>query len=146
MGIQGRNGSTDMTVTVEKNNLIQILQKNRDEHLRLYQEAHKVFRAHIANALDDAARRAASASAEWSRYYEGAGPRPKIPSLTDELHHLTEPQSHVEEYDRALGMLRLHTGETMTLDMTSYRCYVDDEWDWSHRTKAVFDSYTGGRN
>lgn len=142
MGMQGRNGSTEMVVSVEKNKLIAILEKNRDEHLKLYKEAHKVWRRQVSDAYDEAAVRAREAAKAWSAYFEGDDNKPKMVPLNDAL-SLQEPVSHVDEYDRALGMLKLPTGETLTLDMASYRSYVDDEWDWSRQAKGVFHSYTG---
>lgn len=141
MGIMGRNGSTEMSVTVDKTNLIKILMKNREEHLKLFKEAHKAWRGKTAEAYGEAAVNAARAAKEWSAYFEGEREKPKSIYLGD-ANNLREPASHVAEYDRALGMLTLHTGETMTLDMDSYRRYVDDEWDWSNQAKAIFDSYT----
>lgn len=48
-------------------------------------------------------------------------------------HHfrdINKPESHAEEYETLIKMLKMHTSPTITIDDVDYRHYVEDKWDW----------------
>lgn len=55
----------------------------------------------------------------------------------------TKPESHEEDYDRAIGMAQRHTAETIELNETDFDHFILDDWDWKNRFVATNSSYTG---
>lgn len=47
--------------------------------------------------------------------------------------NLTVPDSHLEDYDRAIEMLRWHTEGEIELAEEEFAQYVQDNWSWKHR-------------
>lgn len=116
---------TELSVTVKVAELVDILAKNKDEHVRLNKQAWKLYR---------------KAMREW------------LEARLDELEHRKpptrqiphpEPESHEEEYERVIGMLQMHQEDTIELTYEVYRMYVDDDWDWKHMWEVSNSYYTG---
>lgn len=132
-----RDGN-QMRVTVKKERLIEILTTNRAKHLADFEEASKVYREKILKRIDDIRD---ELRVFYAAFEAGKADETQYPSTGL---YLPKPESYVAHYDRALGMLNLHTGTEMVLDLDSYRKFVDDEWDWSHEAKAIAASYMSG--
>lgn len=112
-------------ITVQKDKLIKIMQKNRDEHRGVFLEAQKAYRTAVVKALDEQLKLA----------QEGH------PFNLFTLTAITAPSDHTVEYDRIIGMMKLDTAKTVKLSDTEYRCYVDDDWGWMHNFANVVSSY-----
>lgn len=118
--------TTVKPITVNKADLIKVMEENRRKHRAVFtdallgydQEALKVLREHI-----DALR---------------AGKHPELRILLD------RPEDHTRDYDRVLGMLKMHTGDTFELDEVSYRQYVDDDWAWKRQWIDTSTAYAAG--
>lgn len=54
---------------------------------------------------------------------------------------LSEPPSHVEEYDKALRMLHDSVDDVIELESEQYSQLVLDDWQWSKQFKAVTSTY-----
>jgi hypothetical protein len=110
-------------ITVNKLDLIKIMEENRRRHRTVFndalagydREAEKVLREHTESLR--------------------AGKHPEIRILLD------RPEDHTRDYDRVLGMLRMHTGDTFELDEGSYRMYVDDDWAWKRQWLDTSNTY-----
>jgi hypothetical protein len=57
---------------------------------------------------------------------------------------LDRPEDHTRDYDRVIGMLRMHTEDTFELDEGSYRMYVDDDWAWKRQWIDTSVTYAAG--
>ncbi len=40
------------------------------------------------------------------------------------------PESHAEDYERAIAMLSMSVDEEIVLDMDDFRNFVEDNWNW----------------
>ena len=67
-----------------------------------------------------------------------------LPNLFDGLEELANdtPVSHVEDYDRAIAMLEIHTEDTISLSAEYVSQYVLDRWNWSERFVASAMKYS----
>lgn len=129
-----------IVVTVSTAKLLETLRANRTQHEKDFNEALAAYKRQIANQLVDLAAKAQAFGTRWERAEASA--LPDIPHFGRDLHS-ERPRSYVDEYNRVIGMLEMHTGVDIKLDVDSYRRYVNDEWDWAVRAKGVFASYTG---
>lgn len=100
------------TVRIEKEKLTQIVQKNRDNHRQIFEEATEGYRAKAIEELD---KNLALAK---------AGKR----FLT--VLHLIEPVDQTREYDKVLRMLQLTEDTIIELTDQEFTCYVLDRWQW----------------
>lgn len=141
MGMRGGNGDDVMVVTVKKSELIEILTKNKAKHVDEFKQACAIYRKKVLEEYGAFK----SGIAEFLHTWEAATDFNKLPDFPRLHTQLTRPVSYEDAYDRALGMLKLHTKDEMTLDMTSYRKYIEDEWEWSSSAKLSNASYLSSR-
>lgn len=107
-------------ITVERQQLIAVLEANKAEHKALFDIAIVKYQERVI---------------EWlTEKLDLAKQGKKI----DHYINLPQPEEHVIDYDRVIGMLVMHTGETIVIPELLYRQYVDNEWGWS----AAFASNT----
>lgn len=114
-------------VTIEKDRLKAILEKNREQHYQLFVEAHDAFRQKAiknAEALIDSIRDSASKPVELNL-------------------RLIQPEDHTKDYDRALLMLDLEIGDTVTLRESEFAQLVQDDWGWKAAFGTAYASNTG---
>lgn len=99
-------------ITVNKTRLIATMKLNRDDHHAIVLEAQEGFRKKVVERLDEMLKLAADGQ--------------KI-----DLHiGLQMPEDHTDEYDTVIGMLELDINETVELDISQYRQWVQDQWGW----------------
>jgi hypothetical protein len=116
-----------MKITVSKDELLRILQENRDKHREVFIEAQKAYLEQVTAVFEERAAQARK------------GRRP------DRYVSLEEPKDHTRDYDRVIGMLKMHTGDTFPLDMGEYEQYVQDRWGWSAQNRQTMSTYAAGK-
>lgn len=116
------------SVIVQVTDLIEIVQKNRDSHKDIYEEALAGFRLEanhaLNNRIDDIASR----------------------KIVDLHFTMPVPVNHTEDYDRVLKMLVLtkDAGEThVTLDENDQERFVMDNWGWKKTFEQTSVFYSG---
>lgn len=111
------------SITVDKPKLVKTLTKNRKKHLKLFEEAQKVYRAQMIEELDRALKDAKNGK--------------KIRrSFT-----LPVPENHVEDFDTALQMLEWEKGEEIELSHSDFLQYVENKWGWQQSFHANTETY-----
>lgn len=139
MGMRG-GGGEEMVVTVKTETLIAKLTENKVKHVEEYKKASEVYRKKLGEEFT-------GFKGELEKYLgqiadnkelEKLGYPPRLGS------NLPRPVNYEDHYNRALGMLRLHSKDEMTLDMASYRKYVEDDWEWSSAAATSNRGYLGG--
>lgn len=128
-----------MTVTVAKAELVEILTRNRASHVAEFEHARGVWREKMKTAVQKHVEElTAYLKTELVEVaFEKIKPYPQ-PQISE----LPRPVSFAQSYDRALGMLKLHVKEEMTIDMDTYRQYVEDDWDWKSQALISNSRYT----
>lgn len=117
-----RNTYSGLVVEVTTADLLADVTANRAKHRAIFDEAVIEFRKRAITKLDALIKDL------------NAG---KTPDL---YVHLPVPEEHTNDYDRAIKMLQLHTGETIELNEQTYTNLVEDSWGWSE----LFTSNTVG--
>ena len=110
-------------VKVNKKELRDIVQKNRDNHRETFLKAQGVYRTRVIEELD--------------RMLDDAKNGRKIRRNVS----LPEPEEHTEDYDRVLMMLDMSVDDTIELQWNEFMNYVQDEWGWNRTFAANTSSY-----
>lgn len=113
----------EMIITVDKNELLAAMRANRDRHRTVFEAALAGYRDHVLEILEE----------HIAGLREGRTPETRIV--------VSRPEDHTRDYDRVLGMLSMHNGDTFELDEDTYARYVDDDWAWSRQWIAMSRSY-----
>jgi hypothetical protein len=114
---------------IEANRLdiIAKVEANRAKHIAEYKEAMKGYREEAQRLLRNAV---AMLSGQINDIIKPDGPAYiQQPSLS-----LTVPQSHEEDYDTVIEMLKMETREKVMVSTEEFTCYCMDKWAW----KATF--------
>lgn len=99
-------------ITVNKSELLEKLRTNRDDHRAIFEEALSGFAEEVTAELDQAI-----ASIRAGRRRDV-----KVWRLV--------PQDHTSDYNRALAMVEMSIGDTITLSESDFAQYVMDDWGW----------------
>lgn len=113
------------TVNVNRLSLLEILRTNRDSHKKDYDVALTKYRYVATEKMKENLALAESGG--------------EIKTHLD----VRIPESHLDDYDRIIGMLELSVDETIPLTWQQYNTYVRDEWTWSRSFICNTKVYTG---
>lgn len=120
--MQFRGSKVDLSIDVDREKLINILIENKAKHKKDFEESLGGYREALLTWAKNVL-----ALAEM-----GKAPRDISPA---------KPESYEPQYDRALGMLKLSTSETVSLSAYDYARFVEDDWDWKDRFAATSAMY-----
>jgi hypothetical protein len=115
----------DLVVEVPKDELLEVLRKNRDGHRAVFEQAVDRYHAKGVELLADRIARMRN--------------RPNAPVVIG--WSLPVPEDHTADYDRVIAMIGRHVGETIRISEGKYRNYVDDEWGWTRAWRGSTESY-----
>jgi hypothetical protein len=116
-----------MTINASRSTLITTLSDNKNRHVEEFQEAMLGWRKQIAEIFDNIAQEARD------------GKLTKIPSKA--WRH-DVPQSHIKDYECAIAMLGMHTGDTVEISTADFQRFVQDDWDWKDQFRATNAMYS----
>ena len=117
----GENGLT--IITVNKNELLSALVKNRDKHVQDYNDAMEGYKEEsekeVLKLLD--------------RVRNGD---------FSEMHvKLTKPVSHEKDYTKVINMLTMSIDTEIKISDEQFMMYVEDDWRWREQFEAVKNNY-----
>jgi hypothetical protein len=111
-------------VKVKKDELRKLVQKNRDAHKAVYEQAFEGYRKACIQNLE--------ANLESVR----RGKKERI-WLTE-----TPPDDHTSDYDRVLRMIDMSVDTEVVLTEKAFQQYVLDDWDWKQTWAMSNSKYT----
>ncbi len=114
-------------VTMHKSELKKILEKNRDTHRELFEEAWEEYGKKVIWNLESRLRAAKEDS----------------PQQVSLHFNLVMPQDHTEDYDQAISMLEHEVYDEVVLDNHEYAELVLDNWGWKGQFSSSYYSNTG---
>ena len=100
------------TVTVNRDEFIQHVTKNRNSHRSVFEEALEGYRNRLTAELERRIR-------DLRRGRE-----------VDQYIGLPEPEDHTDDYDRILAMAEMSIDDTLELTEDEFAMYVMDQWRW----------------
>src|SRR3972149_463720 len=113
------------TIKVNKTELISVLKKNKDQHVKDYKKALRGYRVQAAEAL----------SKELTKIKEG--------HEFNTYFSLNKPVSYEKEYATVIGMLEMDLLTEVELDMSEFVKYVNDDWSWKSSFSLSNSGYMG---
>jgi len=116
---------SEMEVEAKTDVVLEALEKNRENHVVELAESREAFFKLAKQRLKEALADVREGKEENTHVY------------------LDYPTGHVEAYDTAISMLKLHQEKTVVLNSTQVRCLVDDDWDWQGNFKLQNSTYIG---
>jgi len=116
---------TEMTVQINKQELIDKLVANSNKHLAVFEEAHDGYRKAVIEAMET----------NLAAAREGSCIRTYI--------ELREPQDHRPDYARALQMLTMEIRDIVELTHYDFCRFVLDEWEWTNEWTDSTTMYMG---
>lgn len=116
-------GKPQLETRIKTGKLLEILEENRRKHHEVFQEAMKNYREAAIKELHGMIADA----------IEGRRIRRAI--------NLVQPINQTADYDRVISMLKLTEDDTIILDETQFRCYVQDKWHWASQFSSSNKSY-----
>lgn len=120
-----------MITLVSVASLRETIQRNRDEHVALFEQACERYHEEALAWL----------STRMEEIRAGVKTRP-----TRVYFNLPMPEEHTDDYDRVLKMLELHTQDTIELNEHEVGQYVLNEWHWAATFAANTVSYASRRS
>lgn len=112
-------------VRVNKADLLKIVQSNRNNHRKIFQEAQEGFKKEVIKQLE-----MRLTDAKNGKRINGS-------------FHLEAPIDQTREYDRVISMLNMSVDDIVELDEESYAQYVLDQWAWRHSFLMSNSAYSG---
>lgn len=109
-------------IKVKKQNLLEVLEKNKEEHRNLFEKAVAGYREKAIYQLDVAIKEAKDGK-KIRTYF-----------------NITQPEDHTQDYEETIGMLKMSIDTEILLSRTEYRHYVEDNWSW----KDAFEMCASG--
>ena len=113
-------------INVDRDRLLTTLRENREQHIAAYETAITAYRQQAAEWLRGQAGVAA----------EGQSPERRYPR------DLPEPDSYVDEYDRAIAMAEWSTDNAVKLSREDFDRFVRNVWEWTGRFSETVSSYS----
>lgn len=111
-------------ITVKKDDLRKAIQKNRDGHRAIFEEAVEGYRKEAVKLL------------------EGHIARIKSGKVLRVSVSLPEPSDHTSDYDRILAMLDMSVDDEILLDENDFAAYVMDDWVWKSQFITTNSAYS----
>lgn len=111
------------TVTVNKSDLLAIIEENRAIHESMYNEAMEGFKESTLKTLE----------AEIKKF-------PGNPKSV--MIHCSKPTSHLKDYDRVIHMLNMHNADHIEISQSDFAKYVEDDWEWKRQWMTSNSSYS----
>lgn len=112
------------SVVVRKNEILQAIEKNREKHRAIFEEAVEGYKTRAVEMLEDHIERIKNGKLE--RVYVV----------------LPEPSDHTADYDRAIAMLKMHVPAEIEIDTNSFANYVLDDWHWKREFLTTNAAYS----
>lgn len=106
------NRQSEFDVEIPTAEILAQLEINYENHKKMYQESIDGFLKFAENEL---ARRLDMVKSKHCK---------KL-SVT-----LSPPENHEADYRTAIGMVKMHKGDTIVLGAYEFRTLMEDEWDW----------------
>jgi len=111
------------TITVKKDELLDVLSRNRSKHREVFEAALDGYRKHAMKVLGE---KIASLS------------QGKIPEIR---FMIERPEDHTRDYDRIIGMVNADQGDTFELSETDFAQYWEDDWQWKRQWAKMSSTY-----
>lgn len=106
------NDFGESKVTIKKQSLLEVIRKNRSQHIEDFSSASSGYKDALVERLK---KMLASA---------------KAGKMVEQSVGLIPPVSHEKEYDVVIRMLEMSTADEISITQAQFTQYVMDDWNW----------------
>ena len=111
------------TVKITKEEFLQKLRENREQHRAIFEKAQEGYCAFLIKELEQRLE-------EVRRGLK-----------VDRHIRLDEPMDHTSDYDQMISMAEMHQDSTIELTASEFACYVMDRWAWKQEWVGSVNAY-----
>lgn len=111
------------TVTVKREELLNVVRSNRERHREIFLRAQEEFRKRAVEELEKRL-----ADARNGKHF-------------DQHLGMIEPVDRTDDYDRIISMLEMTVNHEIDLTQDEYAAYVMDDWSWKRQWVHANSSY-----
>jgi hypothetical protein len=111
-------------VTVRREELLERLRHNRDNHRTIFEKALDGYRERLLEEL------------------EGRLEDLRKGRKIDQYIGLPEPEDHTSDYDRVITMVEMSISDEIELSSTEFAQFVMDQWSWREGFVTTASNYT----
>ena len=126
-------GWEDREVKVKRDELLIVLRKNREQHIKDYKEACAGYRQAALARIDEIF---SDLRAKINGLKEG-----QTIAIIGLQFGLVVPVSHEKAYDQIIRMMEMSVDDEITLTCSQFGCFVMDDWDWKEQWSASNSMY-----
>ena len=152
MAAKALNNQMTRTVRVNRLKLLETLRKNREQHLKVFNEAMAGYKelalakvneafngleGRLLQKKDEIVAKIGTFSSETADSFADY-----LVILDTVCVSLTVPVSYVAAYDTAIDMATFDTREELDLSGAEFQCFCRDVWDWSYEFTSISSTYT----
>jgi hypothetical protein len=112
-------------ITVNKAELLAVLQHNREQHRKLFEDALKGWHEACLSELERLLQLSRENKVDQNL-----------------MVNLPRPTDHTTDYNRVIGMLEMHVGDEIEIDDAEYAQFVQDDWGWRGRWLLSNSAYS----
>lgn len=132
----GAYGEDSMIIIANTKELLDKLLENRKKHKEEYTEAVAGWKSAVIEARKDLAKHLKQPLKNKVRKEE----KEALDDFTSILRD--KPNSHDDDYEIAIDMLKFHREDTYRIERGEFRKYVQDDWGWKHNHTQTMALYT----
>lgn len=114
--------NTSLTLNFPVKDLIGILEKNKEQHQKLFKEAKEAYKKALIVELEG---KVEEFKGKIEKVQDGESPGSLYYSTS-----LRPPKDHTKSYTNAIEMFKMTTDEVILLDAPTFAAYVRDKWGW----------------
>jgi len=128
-------GWEDREVKVKRDDLLSVLRKNREQHIKDYTTACAGYRAAALKKIDEIF---SDLKSKINGLKEG-----QTIEIVGLQFGLAVPKTHEKAYDQIIRMMEMSVDEEIVLTCSQFGCFVMDDWDWKEQWAASNSVYVG---
>jgi hypothetical protein len=113
-------------VKVDRIELLDIINENRQKHIEAVEEALDGYHAKLKELLLD----------------ELDHIEAKAPLHLENIVNLPVPRNYVKQYDTVIAMLEMSVDAQLEISHEDFKSYVMDDWGWKENFSTVYTTYT----
>lgn len=117
------------TIKIDRDQLLDVLQENREKHRVEYEKAHKAWAKKIGKVMTKAEEM--DDPAEGWKY------------LQKKMGELPKPVQYVKQYQSAIRKVEMDVRDEIELNDREFAAWVEDDWSWKGAFVAQTSLYNG---
>lgn len=140
MAANAKRDMANRTIEVNRQELLETLKKNREKHVKDYEEAMAGYKDALLDKIESSYEEAKAKLEKKYKQLKLKTAELDDNEIKDQSDYITlvdsfvvnmeVPRSYVEEYDQAIDIATWDVNDTLELSSSEFACFVRDKWSW----------------